>query len=202
MDGIGAKVGENQPVKTQKYFAAAQICLRALVTAATLAAAWIMLTTKETVVVFGIVVDARYSYSSAFKFFAVANLVACVTSALCLLFTSVLGHKDLGSKNYFYMFLVDLVIIVLSCRIFMYYPHEFELRQVVMILLMAGCAAATAIGFVGRYGNSHTGWMAICDHFAKFCNRATVSVMFSFLAFILYLCLTIISANKSRQIQA
>lgn len=69
-----------------------------------------------------------------------------------------------------------------------------------MTLLMAGCAAATAIGYVGKYGNSHTGWMAICDHFSKFCNKLILSIMLSYLSFFFYLCLTIISANRSRHV--
>ncbi|KAL2515039.1 CASP-like protein [Forsythia ovata] len=53
--------------KTQKISFVSQILLRVLAIAGTLAATWIILTSKETVVVFGIQVDARYSYSSAFK---------------------------------------------------------------------------------------------------------------------------------------
>ncbi|KAL2515152.1 CASP-like protein [Forsythia ovata] len=41
---------------------------------------------------------------------------------------------------------------------------------------MAGCSAGIAIGYLGKYGNSHTGWMPICDHFAKYCQRVTISV--------------------------
>lgn len=74
------------------------------------------------------------------------------------------------------------------------------MTQIMAVVLMAASVAATAIGYVGKYGNSHTGWIAICDHFPKFCNRATLSALFSYLAFIFYLVLTIISANISRQI--
>ena len=69
-----------------------------------------------------------------------------------------------------------------------------------MSLVLAGCAAATAIGYVGRYGNSHAGWVPICDHFENYCNRITLSVIFSYLAFVFLLMLTIMSANKSREI--
>lgn len=57
----------NSTLKTHKLSLAVQICLRFLATAATLAATWIILTSNQTVAVFGIVVDARYSYSPAFK---------------------------------------------------------------------------------------------------------------------------------------
>ncbi|XP_048127630.1 CASP-like protein 1F1 [Rhodamnia argentea] len=61
---------------------AIQICLRVLSAAMTLAAALVMMTNEQSTVVFGIPVDAQYTYSQAFKFFAYANLVSC---ALCLL---------------------------------------------------------------------------------------------------------------------
>jgi uncharacterized protein (TIGR01569 family) len=70
-----------------------------------------------------------------------------------------------------------------------------------MSLVLAGCAAATAEGFIGRYGNSHAGWIPICDHFGKFCNKMTTSVILSYLSLSFLLMLTIISASKSRQIQ-
>lgn len=69
------------------------------------------------------------------------------------------------------------------------------------VFLMAGCAAATAVGYIGKYGNNHSGWMAVCGYFAKFCNRVTVAAFLSYLGLFIYLMLTVISANKSRQIQ-
>lgn len=56
------------PLKTHKLFFLSQISLRVFAAAATLAAAWIMLTAKQTSVVFGIQLDARYSYTPAFKY--------------------------------------------------------------------------------------------------------------------------------------
>ncbi|KAK3042521.1 hypothetical protein RJ639_000245 [Escallonia herrerae] len=180
MDSSEAKVMQNLPLKTSKSSLAAQVCLRLLALGATLAAACIMITSKQSVVVFGINIDARYSYSPAFKFLVLANLIACAFSLISLIIVPILARKGSHPASYFYMFLHDLVL---------------------MTLLMAGGAAATAIGYVGRYGNSHTGWMAICDNFGKFCDRVTVSVLLSFFGFVLYLFLVIISANRSRQIQ-
>lgn len=66
------------------------------------------------------------------------------------------------------------------------------------VLLMGGLAAALAISYVGKYGNAHTGWTAICDHFGKFCSHGTASIVLGFLGDFVYLFLTIISANRSR----
>ncbi|KAI3463583.1 hypothetical protein Pfo_020246 [Paulownia fortunei] len=169
------------PLKTHKLYFATQISLRVLAIAATLAAAWIILTSKQTTVVYGIQADARYSYSPAFKFFAFANIIALVFSVLSLILAFILGKMAVDPTYYFYLFLHDLIITV---------------------LLMAGCAAATAVGYLGKYGNSHTGWMAICDHFPKFCNRVTAAAVLSYLGFAFYLILTVISAKNWRQIQA
>ncbi|KAJ8559764.1 hypothetical protein K7X08_003822 [Anisodus acutangulus] len=180
MDNFGAKNMQNPPLKSQKCLLGTQILFRILSTAFTLAATLIILTSKQTVTVFGIEMDARYSYSSAFKFFALTNIIGCAFSVLSLFLASFLGHKNLDPKNYFYMFLHDLIM---------------------MALLLAGCAAATAVGYVGKYGEMHSGWMPICDHVSKFCHKVTTSVMLSYFAVILYLFLTIISANQSRKIQ-
>lgn len=67
-------------------------------------------------------------------------------------------------------------------------------------LLVAGSAAGTAIGYVGKYGQKHSGWNAICSFVPKFCHKVTVSLTLSYIAIIFYLCLTIISANQSRHI--
>ncbi|KAK4488956.1 hypothetical protein RD792_004747, partial [Penstemon davidsonii] len=67
-----------------------------------------MLTTKQSTVVFGIQLDARYNYSSAFKFFAFANLIACVFSVLSLFLAFILGSKEVDPTYYFYTFLHDL----------------------------------------------------------------------------------------------
>ena len=67
MSIIESKFETNPPPKFQKAFLGAQICLRILVTASTLAATWIIITSKQSTQIIGITFDARYSYSPAFK---------------------------------------------------------------------------------------------------------------------------------------
>ncbi|KAF8378052.1 hypothetical protein HHK36_029386 [Tetracentron sinense] len=186
------KVVQNPPRKSQKLFFIAQISLRILAVVATFAATWIMVTSKQSKEIFGIKFAAKYSYSSAFQFFAGANAAACVFSLLSLVLVSVLSLKGSRPGSYFFLLLHDMFLELKTC---------FSFFQILMVLLMAGCAAATAIGFVGLYGNNHTGWMAICNEFGKFCNRLTVSVAFSYLSFLIFFILTVMSANKSRLIQ-
>ncbi|GMI67336.1 hypothetical protein HRI_000402900 [Hibiscus trionum] len=81
-------------------------------------------------------------------------------------------------------------------------PSLFVHDLFMMSLMLSGVAAGTAIGYVGRYGNSHAGWMEICHRLKKYCNRATASMALSYLSVVcLLLLLTVISASKSRQIK-
>lgn len=62
------KVSEqNFTGKSSNVSYGAQLCLRILSIATTLAAALVMVTCRQSITVFGIRVDARYSYSSAFR---------------------------------------------------------------------------------------------------------------------------------------
>ena len=65
-----------------------------------------------------------------------------------------------------------------------------------LVLMVAGCAAATAIGYVSRYGEPHMTWQAVCKQVPKFCNKMTVGLSLSYLAFFAYFLLTLISAHR------
>lgn len=65
-----------------------------------------------------------------------------------------------------------------------------------MVLMISGCSAASAVGYVGRYGEEKIGWLSVCNRVAKFCNRVLVSVVLSYLAFFCYFALSITSAHK------
>ncbi|XP_038709927.1 CASP-like protein 1F1 [Tripterygium wilfordii] len=177
-----SSIGDKYPtMKTQKIQNGAQVCLRILTIATTLAATWLVFTDKQTIEIFGLKMDARYSYSPAFKFFAYANVIACVFSALSLLTFFIICRQGSKPNSHFFLFLHDLLM---------------------MAMVLAGCAAATAIGYVGQFGNSHIGWLAICDHFGKFCHKLICSIALSFVSVLSLLALTIMSAVRSRHIQA
>ncbi|CAH9109094.1 unnamed protein product [Cuscuta europaea] len=178
MENLGSKGEKSVPLKALKLSSAAQVVMRLGTTALTLAATWATLTSKETATVFGIEFVARYSYSPIFKFFLIANIAVCGLSFLSVFLVFILD-KMTDARNYFYMFLHDLIV---------------------MALLLSGCASATGIGYIGKYGESHSGWMAICDNVTHFCHKMTLSLALSYVAVVFYLCLTILSANQSRKI--
>lgn len=167
-------------MKTQKLVLASQIFLRMVAIAAALAATLVIVTSNQTVVVYGLTFDAKYSYSPAFKFFAFANAFACCFTFLSLFFLLFSARRGLTPSNYYLLFLHDLFM---------------------MSLVLSGVAAGTAIGYVGQYGNSHIGWFQICDRMTKFCQKVSISILFSYVTVMFLLVLTIISASKSREIR-
>ncbi|KAB1217513.1 hypothetical protein CJ030_MR4G028394 [Morella rubra] len=179
MNIIADKFPQNPPAKTQKIVLRTQICLRILAIGTALASACVILTSKQSMEIVGITFTARYSDSPTTKFFAFANAIAGVFCALSILYLLCFCLRGPNPTNYYYLFLHDLCM---------------------MSLVLAGCASETAVGYIGRYGNSHAGWSPICDHFGKFCNQTMTSVVLSYLALSFLLALTIMSAGTSRQI--
>ncbi|XP_050383065.1 CASP-like protein 1F2 [Argentina anserina] len=157
-------------------FLMAQVGIRISVIAFTLVAISVMVTNRQSVKVFGFTFQAHYTYSSAFKFLVAANAVLCSFSALSLVFLYSLCRSGTTPplKKYFFLFMLDMVM---------------------MVLIIAGCAAATAIGYVGKYGEEHMTWQATCGYVSKFCNRMSISLAFSYLAFTAFLLLNFMSAH-------
>ncbi|KAK4362724.1 hypothetical protein RND71_017965 [Anisodus tanguticus] len=177
MDRFEANIKHDPSLKTLRVMLIVQILLRILGFAFSLGAIWRIVTSKQ-VLFLGF--DARYTYSPSMKFFAYANIIGCASSVVSLFLVLIFCYKKpLDSNKYFYLFLHDLFVVG---------------------LLVAGSAAATSIGYVGKYGQKHSGWEPICAFAAKFCHKVTVSVTLSYIAIIFYISLTIISANQSRQI--
>ncbi|KAK6912930.1 Casparian strip membrane protein domain [Dillenia turbinata] len=161
----------------KKRFYVAQFSLRILATALTLASILVMITSKQSVTVFGIALEATYRSTSSSKFLLGANITACFFSLISSIGIYVFGSHGSDPRNYFFVFLHDMMI---------------------MVLMISGCAASTAVGYMSRYGESQTGWTGICDRVAKFCNRVQIAILLSYLAFFCFLALTIMSALNPR----
>ncbi|KAK3026754.1 hypothetical protein RJ639_042207 [Escallonia herrerae] len=158
---------------SQRRFFKAQLALRALAIAFTSAAIIMMVMSKESVSLLGTVLQARYTYSSAFRYKLGADAVVCTLSLFSLIPFYVFSRPKSDPSNYFYLLLPDLVFTV---------------------LMISGCAAATAIGYVGHHGQSQTGWMPICGQVNNFCDKVMLSIVLSYLAFLCFLVLTIMAA--------
>ncbi|CAN1189246.1 CASP-like protein 1F1 [Linum perenne] len=171
----------NSPAVTKNKQLGVHVLLRALSFAFALSAAITTLTNQQTTEVLpGFVFVARYYYSSALRFFAVANLVASAFSLGSLLYLL----KERTQSGGFY-------VVAPRDHCFVLFLHDL----VTMVLVLAACSAATAIGIVAMFGEDHSGWMPICGHFHRFCSKATISVALSYMSFASLFVLTILSAN-------
>lgn len=65
-----------------------------------------------------------------------------------------------------------------------------------MVLAISGCAAATAVGYVSKYGEEKMGWLPICNRVGKFCSQMTISLVLSYLAFFCYVALAVLSSKQ------
>ncbi|KAK4492786.1 hypothetical protein RD792_000108 [Penstemon davidsonii] len=156
-------------------FIIAQYILRVFVIAFSLAGAIITATAYESVIVFGIVMDAKYTYSAAFRYKVVADSVVCGVSVLSVVIFIALNRPKSNPKNYFYLFLNDLGSL---------------------LLLLSGCSSALAIGYVAQFGEQKMGWIMICDRVSQYCHKTTTAIVSTFIAVICLLLLTILSAYK------
>ncbi|KAF8042303.1 hypothetical protein BT93_A0814 [Corymbia citriodora subsp. variegata] len=145
------------------------LVLRLLAMALTLAAAVILGVDKQTKTVpvqvaaglppLNVPVTAKWRYLSAFVYFVVANAIACSYAALSLLL--LLANKAGKSRA-----LASAVAIM----------------DIIMVaLLFSSGGAATAVGVIGRQGNSHVQWGKVCNVFDKFCDRVAISIGLSLL---------------------
>ncbi|CAJ1789883.1 unnamed protein product [Sphenostylis stenocarpa] len=153
----------------------AQDILRILPTLLSAASIAITVTNNQTVFIFSLRFEAHFYYTPSLKFFVAANSVVAAMSFLTLIL-NFLMKRQASPKYHFFLLLHDIVMT---------------------LLLIAGCAAATAIGYVGQFGEEHVGWQPICDHVHKFCRTNLVSLLLSYFAFIAYFSITILSAYNS-----
>lgn len=171
--GDSEKVREIMGYTSSRYGAGGVVRLLAI--AATLSAAIVMGFNEQTISIFGVAVEAKYYYSPAFTFFVVANGVGALYGLLSLTFCfccKAKASKFHGSKLLFFF---DFVMT---------------------LLVISGASAATAIAYVGKKGNSHSGWVPICDQFGKFCDHVAGALLASFLGTLMFMIVTIMSAGS------
>ncbi|KAK1310914.1 hypothetical protein QJS10_CPA08g00442 [Acorus calamus] len=64
---------------------------------------------------------------------------------------------------------------------------------------MSASSAAAAIAYVGKRGEDRMGWTAVCTFIEKFCQKASVSLVSSFTAFVVMFMITNTSAHHLRR---
>ncbi|XP_021762494.1 CASP-like protein 1F2 [Chenopodium quinoa] len=175
----GSHAVESNPLaKTScKSLFVTQIILRSLASMSAIASICFMVNSGQSTEVFGIIIQAKYNYASAFKFLLGTNIVICAYLVLSIITICAFYALKTNWKAYFSLFLQDLIALV---------------------LMMSGCAAATAIGYVGKYGQDQTGWSKLCDNAKKFCNYIAISIALSDFTFICLFVLTIMAFKRAQ----
>ncbi|CAN1149931.1 CASP-like protein 1E1 [Linum perenne] len=179
MDGV--ERGTTHHHNGVKGSSAGEIVLRIGALLLTLAAAIVMGVDKQTKIVplvivptlpaVNVPVSAKWHYLSAFTFFVVANAIAC-TYALISLIVAVAAKKRMASA-------VTMIMDVLM-----------------VALLFAGNGAATAVGLLGKNGNSHVRWNKVCNVFGRFCNQVAASVGLSLIGSLLFVLVVLVAVMR------
>lgn len=63
------------------------------------------------------------------------------------------------------------------------------------LVLDSSISACLAIGMVGKYGNSHAGWLPICGQVPKFCVHVAGALVAGFVAAVAYFLILLYSIH-------
>ncbi|KAI3890249.1 hypothetical protein MKX03_021253 [Papaver bracteatum] len=181
IDGTPTINGSNRANK--RSVATSDYVLRFLAFATTLVAVIVMAVGKQTKTVpvtllpnlppINVEAHAKWQYMSAFVFFMVINIAACVYSALTLILAIA---NRFGSKG------LDLAVILLDL--------------IILSLLFAANGAAAAVGVLGYHGNTHTQWKKVCNVFDSYCHHAAASIILSLVAALMFVLLLALAASR------
>ncbi|CAI9087451.1 OLC1v1021522C1 [Oldenlandia corymbosa var. corymbosa] len=142
--------------------------LRLIALGAAVTAAILMFSAHDTAHVFNMTFEAKYTNSPTFKYFLIINAVASVYSLLVLCCPT-------NTSMARFLLVMDLIIL---------------------LLLDSAISSNVAIGQVGRNGNSHAGWLPICNQVPKFCKQTTAAVIGGFVASLSYLFIVLCSFHN------
>ncbi|KAL9355488.1 hypothetical protein Peur_053458 [Populus x canadensis] len=132
--------------------------LRLLALAATVVAIVFMVTSHDSAQVLNLTFTVKYSNTPVFKYFVIAEAIAGGYIVISIL---------LSFKSLFWRLLVIL-------------------DMVTAVLLTSSISAALAIAQVGRKGNTHAGWLPVCEQVPDFCDQVTIALIAGFAAAIIY----------------
>ncbi|OVA04361.1 Uncharacterized protein family UPF0497 [Macleaya cordata] len=181
--GRSTTTTSNVKVANRKTVSCSDFILRILALATTLIAVIVMAVGKETKTVpvpifpnlppINVDAPAKWQYLSAFVFFMVVNIIACIYAAISLILS--IGNR-FGSK------VLDLTVIILDL--------------IMVALLFSGNGAAAAVGVLGYKGNSHTQWKKVCNVFGGFCRHATASIALSLIGSLMFILLLVLATSR------
>lgn len=143
------------------------LVLRVIAMVATIVAVVVMVTSHDSANVLGLTFQAKYNNSPTLKYFVIVSIITTVYSLAALF----VPPKKLWRP----VLVFDLIVTS---------------------FLISSFSAAVGVGQLGKEGNSHAGWLPICDQVPKFCNHVSAALIAGFVAVIIYFMLLLYSLNN------
>ncbi|KAH0697621.1 hypothetical protein KY285_014889 [Solanum tuberosum] len=171
----GSEAGDDSKPKGNRGISFLDFIMRIVAILGTLGSAIAMGTTNESLPSFEqfIRFKAEYKNLPTFTFFVVANGIVSAYLAVSLVL-SILHIVMSGAR-------ITRVVLIF-----------FD--TVMMAFLTSGASAAAAIVYLAHKGNARANWIAICQQYNSFCDRASGSLVGSFIGVLVFLLLIILSA--------
>ncbi|KAF4356067.1 hypothetical protein G4B88_015347 [Cannabis sativa] len=156
----------------------ADVALRVLLFASTVAAIVVLVTSKQTVRA-PLPLSAKFNHSPAFIYFLVALSIAGLYSLVTTLGSiSVILKPEHSSKFLLYYAIFDVLILG---------------------LVASATGTAGGVAYVGLKGNDHVRWQKVCSTFDKFCQHLAGSLavsLFASVLLVLLIWLSVFSIHK------
>ncbi|KAE9457648.1 hypothetical protein RHGRI_017701 [Rhododendron griersonianum] len=145
------------------------LLLRVLALGATIAAAIVMGTSHEKSSFFAVQFEAKFSHTSAFTYFLIANVIGGAYSLLVLF---------LPTESLLWRLVIAMDVVI-------------------TMLLTSGVSAALAIAYVGKKGNSYAGWLPICGQVEGYCHQVGAALATGFAGVIIYMLILLYSLHSA-----
>ncbi|OEL37634.1 CASP-like protein 1D1 [Dichanthelium oligosanthes] len=160
----------------------AELALRALLFAVTLAALVVLATAKQTVLFpvpqlrIAVPMASKFQDSPALIYLLVALCVTCLYSLLTALASlRLISASASTAKTLFLLLLLDVFYAA---------------------VMASATGSAGGVAWIGLKGNTHTRWSKICDTYGKFCRHIGSSVILALIASIILVILAVLNAHS------
>ncbi|XP_059298188.1 casparian strip membrane protein 1 [Lycium ferocissimum] len=156
------------------------LILRIAAFASAIGAAVAMATTEETLPFFTqfFQFEASYDDLPTFTFFVVAMAFVVAYLVLSVAFSIVCIVRPHAVVPRLLLIIFDTVFIALAT---------------------GAAASAAAIVYLAHNGNEDANWLAICQQFGDFCERASAAVVASFITVVILIIMVVLSASALRR---
>jgi len=168
------------PAGGGRGFPGAELALRALLFAVTLAALVLLPTAKQTVLVpvpvlrAVVPMVAKFNHSPALIYLLVALCVTCLYSLLTALGSlRLIWGSASTARTLFILLLLDVFYAA---------------------VMASAMGSGGGVAWIGLKGNSHTRWNKICDTYGKFCRHIGSSIILALVASIILVLLAALNA--------